>query len=212
MGVKVVEYKEPDGVRVAYTNPGEHHSPPIKTGKIKYHYSNKGREFDFERHFVPGRVLVERVIDDNLKWRRFGDMAELRVNLGKEDFLEVSWFKGALHKGVIHRDGKKDIKFNSMFGEYALEYDNPENGHTYNDPEYSFLKSNIGKGEATKEIYQLFVAPYAKRLAEYARVLDTQKPIKWTRRGGEAWKTPSVAPDAKKPSMAMRLRKLLQRG
>ena len=210
MGVKVIDYKEPKGLRVAYTNPGEHMSPTVQTGEIKYHYSSKGREFDFERYFVPGKVLGDRVIDDNLRYRRFGDMAELKVNLGKEDFLEVSWYKGKLYKGVIHRENKKDIRFNTMFGEYALEYNNPETGHTYNDPEYSSLKSNIGKGEATKEIYQLFMAPYASRLAEYARVLDSQKPIKWTRREGEEWKTPSVAPDVK-PPMTVRLKKLLQR-
>lgn len=190
MGIKVIGYKDPEGLYVAYTNPGPHQSPTVKTGEIKYHYSAKGREFDFSRYFVPGRVLGERVVDGNLRWRRFGDMAELRVHLGNEDFMEVSWYKGRLYKGVMHREGKKDIRFGSMFGEYALEYKNPETGHAYYDPGYSSLRSNIGRGEATKEIYQLFVAPYAERIAAYTHALDTLAPIKWHRRKGEEWLSP----------------------
>lgn len=190
MGVQVIGYKEPEGLRVAYTNPGSHLPPTIKAGEIKYHYSNNRRHFDFIRHFVPGQVVSEHVHDGNIKWRRYKDVAELKVDLGKEDYLEVSWFEGRLHKGTIHHEGKKDIHFNSMFGEYGLEYKNLENGHIYGDLGYSSLRPNIRKGEAGTEIYQLFVAPYTDRISEYVKVLDTKAPIKWHRRRGEAWLSP----------------------
>lgn len=190
MGIRIIGYKEPEGLRVAYTNPGPHQSPTVQMGEIKYHYSNKGREFDFSRYFIPGQVMGERVVDGNLRWRRFGDVTELRAHLGNEDFMEVSWYYGHLHKGVLHRNGKKEAVFDSMLGMYGLDYENFKTGHTYHDPEYSDSESTIGRGKATQEIYQLFMAPYAERIAEYTRVLDTQAPIKWRKRKGEWWLSP----------------------
>ena len=102
----------------------------------------------------------------------------------------VSWYGGKLRKGKIHRAGKKDISFDSMFGKYALEYENPETGHAYHDPEYSYGASNLSKEEAEKEIHHIFVAPYACRIAEYKKVLDTLPPVKWRQHKGEDWLSP----------------------
>ncbi len=191
MGVKIVGYKDPEGLWTSYTNPGPRRSAPIVAGEIKYHYSKNGKEFDFGRYFVPGRLVGESVVDGNIKWRRSARDEELYVALDKDSFIKISWYKGRLHKGVMHREGKKDIRFDSMFGKYGLDYDNPETGHMYYDPKYSgSSNSNLSKEEAEREIYQVFVAPYADRIAEYTRVLNALPPIRWHRRKGEAWISP----------------------
>ena len=79
MGITVIGYKEPEGLCAAYTNPGPRRSPTVRTGEIRYHYSDKEHEFDFSRYFIPGQVLGNCVDDGNLRYRRFGEMTELRV-------------------------------------------------------------------------------------------------------------------------------------
>ena len=209
MTVKLVGYQEPNGLWNAYQNPNST-SSVLEPGELRYHLSDDGREFDFTRYFIPGKVVSEGVEDGNINWRRYRNAAELWVNLGKEDYLELLWFEGRLHRGCIHREGKKDIKFRTMFGESALEYTNPDTGNAYYEPKHLASRSNIGREEAMQEIYQLFIAPYAERLAEYARVLDTQAPVKWQRRKGESWESP-VVPASFYPKKNW-LRKHLSRG
>lgn len=191
MTVKLVGYQEPNGLWNAYQNPNST-SSVLAPGELRYRFSGDGREFDFTRYFIPGKVVSEGVEDGNINWRRYRNAAELRVDLGKDNYLELLWFEGRLHRGCIHREGEKDIKFRTMFGESALEYTNPKTGHAYYEPKHLASRSNIGRDEAMQEIYQLFVAPYAGRLTEYAWALDTQAPVKWQYRNGESWLSPVV--------------------
>ena len=46
MGITVIGYKEPEGLCAAYTNPGPRRSPTVRTGEIRYHYSDKEHEFE----------------------------------------------------------------------------------------------------------------------------------------------------------------------
>jgi len=213
ISVKAVAHEEPVGLWAAATNPGPRCSETVEPGKITYHCNSNGREFDVVRSYVPGWVVSEAVREGKNEWSVHGPFEFLHVDLGGEDYVSLSWARGDLTKGKIHRAGKENAIF--MFGwdfdRHLNYYYNPHTGHAYTDDDESGKwKKCLSEEAAKKEILDL-IRPYVKMREEYIALLKrVNLPAQQFRMvKGTPWKVPKL-PLALSPTIA-KIKRLFHR-